>query len=105
MVWLNRSPIPVERRGGNILVQMISTCFPRVEEGGVGGRHPVVGTSVCTLSFNYGKGGIKTTAHPHQPYTTSPSPPRYLVQQERLLYILFLSHFFLGNPREKEEWK
>ncbi len=91
---------PSGEKGGNIRVQMISTCFPRVEEGGVGGRrrHPVVGTSVCTLSFNYGKGGIETTAHIHERYTTTPRPPRHLAQQERLLCFLFLSHFFLGNP-------
>ncbi len=41
MVWLNRSPIPVGRRGGNFLVQMISTRLPS-RRGRVGGRHPVV---------------------------------------------------------------
>ncbi len=80
MVWLNRSP---GEKGGNILDQMISTCFPRVEEGGVGGRHPVVVTSVCTLSFNYGKGGIETTAHPNQPYTRTHPPTRHVAQQEK----------------------
>jgi hypothetical protein len=36
---------PSGEEGGNFLVQMISTCFSRVEEGGgVGGRHPVVPT-------------------------------------------------------------
>jgi hypothetical protein len=28
MVWLNRSPLPVGRRCGNFLGQMISTCLP-----------------------------------------------------------------------------
>jgi hypothetical protein len=42
MVWLNRSPVPVGRRGGggNFLVQMISPCPPRVEGGG--GQHPLI---------------------------------------------------------------
>jgi hypothetical protein len=37
MVWLNHSPIPVGRRGGYFLVQMISTWLPsRSDGGGVG---------------------------------------------------------------------
>ncbi len=36
MVWLNRSPIPVGRRGKICLVQMISTCLPSRRGRGLG---------------------------------------------------------------------
>jgi hypothetical protein len=36
MVWLNRSPIPVGRRGVNSSFQLFLPAFPRVEEGRVG---------------------------------------------------------------------
>ncbi len=32
----------VQEEGGNFLFQLISTSFPRVVKGGLGGRHPVV---------------------------------------------------------------
>ncbi len=46
MVWLYRSPIPVGRKGGNLLVQMIfpASAKPKVGgtgRGGGGGPHPV----------------------------------------------------------------
>jgi hypothetical protein len=43
MVWLYHSPIPVGRRGVNLLVQQISACRHGLRGGEVGsGRHPVI---------------------------------------------------------------
>jgi hypothetical protein len=47
LVWLNHSPIPLGRMGGNFLVQMISTCLPSRRGRRGGDRHSVgvTGTS------------------------------------------------------------
>jgi hypothetical protein len=73
MVWLNRLPIPLGRRGGNFLVQMISTAFPRVEEGG-GGRHPVGPIHSCFINqgpilFKTGRCSEKTSVEDPDPYS------------------------------------
>ncbi len=60
MVWLYHSPIPVGRRGVNLLVQKISACRHGLRGGEVGsGQHPVIMPHTIpnnlppTSSFNF----------------------------------------------------
>jgi hypothetical protein len=55
MVWLYHSPIPVGRKGGKLLVQMISTCRHGLEKGG---QHPVGTTRSVADSYQHNFGII-----------------------------------------------
>ncbi len=53
MVCLYHSPISVGRRGGNLLVQIISTCRHGLRGGGGAGQHPVVCPHVSCFGCSY----------------------------------------------------
>ncbi len=104
MVWLYRSPIPVERSGVISLFKWFLHAFPRVEEGGGGGegRQPVfvlhIGGWDCNEGGGATQGGQAELEGPEVEYTYIEQPKKSLLMKSFAPMVLVI-HPYLERWR------